>query len=102
MNELIERCGGVNVFNHLKNPAPSVSYEAAVAQMPELILTTGKPIERFSALSNWQQWPLIPAVKARNLVVLSADELVRSGPRLVQGTKALCQAIAQVRSTSGI
>lgn len=99
INELINRCGGVNVFNDLHALAPSVSLEVALKTKPELIVTTAQDQKNKSALAHWLVWgQSVPAVKTENLVVLSADELIRSGPRLIEGTKALCQAIQKARA----
>lgn len=93
LSDLINRCGGINIFADLKLLGPTIDTEAVVTRNPELIITSG-PFERGkAALSHWNTWETISAVKHQQLRVLPPDILVRPGPRLLEGTVALCEAI---------
>jgi iron complex transport system substrate-binding protein len=96
VSELISICGGTNVFADLNALAPSVSVESVVERDPEVMLaTTDANDDGFAA---WQRWPDIAANRYGNLFLLSADELARATPRLVNAGAAMCVALRQARS----
>ncbi|WP_035053110.1 cobalamin-binding protein [Andreprevotia chitinilytica] len=88
-------CGAVNVFGDLPALTPTVDDEAVLAANPEMIATSGDAGTQ--ALAHWQSWPNLAAVKNKQLVILPRDVLVRMGPRLAEGTEALCQAVDKAR-----
>jgi len=96
ISEVIDLCGGRNIFADLKPLVPRVSLEAVVAADPEAIVTAAKP-PAASALDNWRKWQQLRAVHNGNLVVIPADDLSRATPRLVNGARRLCAALDQVR-----
>ncbi|MDX1668607.1 MAG: cobalamin-binding protein [Limnobacter sp.] len=97
VNQLLELCGGYNVFSDLDVLAAQVNLESVLAESPELILTSGERKSALSALSHWGQWPHLPATRKGQFAVLPPDVLVRNGPRLIEGAKALCTAIDGAR-----
>lgn len=95
VSELIEICGGSNVFDDLKELAPSISVEAVVDRAPEVMLASTDAGD--DAFSEWQRWPAIPANLYGNLFLLPADELARATPRLIQAGGAMCLALQRAR-----
>jgi iron complex transport system substrate-binding protein len=99
ISEVIELCGGRNVFDDLQQLAPAVSLEAVLARDPEVIITAdgaqGDP------LSVWRKWPRLRAVARDNLYTVSADKVARPTPRIVEGTKEVCTAIGKARAKRG-
>jgi iron complex transport system substrate-binding protein len=90
----IRACGGQNVFESIRVPAPQVSVEAVVAARPEVIVAGADGAVRPAFLDDWRRWRDVPAVRAGRLHVVDADRLHRPGPRFVEGLEALCEAIA--------
>ena len=90
----IRLCGGSNVFGKLKELSPSITTEALLASNPDVIVTGG---ENTDALNEWRQFKAITAVKQNRLIAIPADLLNRAGPRILDGTEALCKQLAVAR-----
>lgn len=95
ISDALRVCGAVNVFAGQPALVPTVDVEAVLAARPQAIITSGG--EEGRPLAQWQQWRSLPAVQNSQLHVLPPDILVRMGPRLVEGTAALCEAVEQAR-----
>lgn len=90
-------CGAVNVFETLPALVPTVDEESVVAANPELIAATDLSGQRLPWLEAWKRWPGMTAVARGNLVLLPPDLLVRMGPRMVEGSERLCEAVDAAR-----
>lgn len=94
VSEVIELCGGNNIFSELSIIAPQINIEAVIEKNPQLIMTGEKNIEQ---LAMWKQWPQIDAVQNNNFLGVNSDHLVRAGPRILLGAEKICQAIDAIR-----
>jgi len=90
----IRLCGGKNIFGSLKEISPTVSTEAVLAMNPDAFITGGNNTD---SLNMWRQYPVLKALKPDHLYAIKADWLNRSGPRILDGTEALCKAIRSAR-----
>ena len=97
VSEAIALCGGRNVFAGLAPIAPRVSIEAVLAADPEVIVTAEPGAAPSGALSLWQRFERITAVRRNLLVTLDADRINRNGPRIVDEIAVLCEAIDRAR-----
>ena len=95
ISEIVELCGGRNIFAGLPQLAPSISVEAVVAADPQVILSTDDTIADPAA--QWQSWQRLTSVRARTIYPIHADTVARSTPRLVQGTRETCENLADAR-----
>lgn len=94
INQMITLCGGQNVFANAKTIVPEVSWEAVMAADPSVVIN--------GAVDNkwqgpWQKWSTISAVKNHLLFTIDPDLVERAGPRLLDGTIKVCDAIHQGR-----
>ncbi len=95
VSELIEICGGHNVFEGLSELAPAISVEAVVERNPEVMLaSTDAGTEGFAV---WERWPEMRANRYGNQYLLPADEIARATPRLLLAGAAVCTALQQAR-----
>jgi iron complex transport system substrate-binding protein len=94
----IDMCGGENVFAALPLPAPQVSVEAVLAAAPEAIVAGTDDAVRPAWLDEWLAWRDLPAVARRNLFVVDANLLHRSGPRFAEGVEQICKVLAAARA----
>ncbi len=96
IDEVIQLCGGVNVFEGLPGVAPSVSLEAIVRTNPDVIVAAEK-----SSDSGWRKvWEgkdMVGAVNNNQLYGVHADVISRSTPRIVSGVEQICQALDEAR-----
>jgi len=101
VSELIELCGGRNVFDDLDELAPAIGVEAVVERNPEVLLASSDA--EGDAFAEWSRWPHIAANRHANQFLMPADEIGRATPRLVEAATALCDAlaIARVRIAKG-
>ncbi|MFZ6758479.1 cobalamin-binding protein [Undibacterium sp. Ji50W] len=95
VSDAIRLCGGRNVFGKLKELSSTITTEAVLSANPDIMLTTGDNVE---ALADWQQFPILTAVKKNHFYTVKGDWLNRAGPRILDGTEALCKHLATARS----
>lgn len=97
MSDAIALCRGTNIFADLKPLAPRVSFEAVIAANPEAIVTSGMADQNPEMLDAWKKWPSLTATQRNNFFFVQSDLMNRSGPRILEGTKILCEALQTAR-----
>lgn len=97
INNVIEFCGGLNVFGSLSMRAPKVGIESVIQKNPEVIII-GMSENRKDWIEPWFKWRSIDAVKNKHVYTINADLIVRQGPRILQGAKKLCEILVDVRN----
>jgi iron complex transport system substrate-binding protein len=95
ISEIVELCGGRNVFADLPQLAPPIGIEAVIAADPQVILSTDDTI--VDPAAQWQSWQRLTAVRYGTIYPIHADTVARSTPRLVQGTRETCEDLADAR-----
>ncbi|MGA7966405.1 MAG: cobalamin-binding protein [Gammaproteobacteria bacterium] len=96
ISQVLNLCGGRNVFSDLGKLAPVVSRGVVLARKPQVILVGSGP-SAHAALNAWKRWAWVPAVRHGNLFVVPAAILGRATPRLLQGALAVCRDLQQAR-----
>lgn len=105
-SDIIALCGGRNIFAALPALAPQVSLESVVAADPEAILGAREsgfepPLARREpgrpGFQAWQSFRGIAAVRRGWMYTVPGDLLTRQGPRVLEGVRAVCDALDQVR-----
>lgn len=96
IDQAIGACGGINVFGGQPGLTPTVSWEAAVAADPQVVIT-GAEANEPARLEGWQRFGRVSAVKAGHLVALEGHRLARMSPAFIDGALALCEAIDRAR-----
>ncbi|WP_373924703.1 cobalamin-binding protein [Duganella sp. CY15W] len=91
VSDAIRVCGGENIFADLKMTAPVVSAEAVLQQDPEAIFGTSQKDN--GGVNLWRQYTTMTAVRNDNLFTLNGELLNRAGPRMIEGTAALCEKL---------
>lgn len=95
VSELIDLCGGRNIFSDLTMLAPLVDVEAVLARDPEVMLASSdSPDDAFVV---WQRWPQLAANEYHNYFLLPADEIGRATPRLLTAGATLCETLDEAR-----
>jgi len=99
MSEVLELCGGRNVFADLNQLAPEIGVEAVLAANPEVIIAVETNAD---AAAMWGRWQQVTAVRRGNLYTLPPDDLARPTTRLLSGAQQLCEALQRARVPSGV
>jgi len=97
ISEIIELCGGRNVFAGLTGLALPVSEESVIAANPDVILAA-RHNDDSGWKQAWQKWTGMTAVRNDSLYTIDRDLISRSGPRIVAGAKLVCAALDSARN----
>lgn len=95
VSQLIELCGGKNIFADLGKLAPLIGVEAVLERDPEVMLA-GEDAGP-DAFGEWQRWPGIAANRYGNRFLMPAAEIGRATPRLLTAGAAICSALDESR-----
>lgn len=95
LSEVVDLCGGRNVFGDFDQLAPVVGVESVLSRNPDVILSTDGDVEQVRAA--WRPWPMLMAVKRQHVYAVSPDTTTRATPRLLQGARDICRALQQAR-----
>jgi len=95
LSEVVELCGGRNVFAGLAQIAPQVDVESVLARDPQVILSTDDTVADPAAM--WRRWPQLESVRAATIYPLPSDLVARATPRLAQGVATTCSALDDAR-----
>lgn len=96
IDEVIRRAGGVNVAHDLRQTYPRINPEKVVAWDPEVIIICymGRTGHTASQLASRIGWENVSAIKETRIIDdIPNDHILRPGPRLVEGVKALAQRL---------
>jgi len=98
ISDVIQLCGGVNVFAGMKLLAPQVGVEAVLARDPAVIIAADDGGDVQNIFNTWQRWPRMRAVHGGHLYTIPGDLLVRHTPRILKGVTQLCEILDRVRN----
>ena len=93
IGELIEICGGRNVFADLELLAPAVDVEAVLAEDPQAIIANTNA----DSLAYWTRFDTLSANRYDNLLTVDSEFLARASTRLDAAGRKLCEAIDSAR-----
>lgn len=105
INDILDLCGGHNIFAGLAPLVPIVSTESVVGADPEAILTASEHAVHSTwqrdpanpAFASWRRHARMLAVRRGWLYTLDGDAISRQGPRIVDGAAAVCAVLDEVR-----
>ena len=97
ISEVIEICGGKNIFQNLPLIAPQVSLEAVLQADPDVIIHSGGEQRNINSIKEWQSFSMLKAVKKKNLYTIKSDLIDRPSPRIIEGAKTICEIIERSR-----
>jgi len=97
ISDAIALCGGENVFADVTQLTPSITLEAVIAAKPEVILGGGSAGGEKEFVAQWRA-SSVPPLRALPVHHINPDHIQRQSPRIVEGAKAVCAALEQVRT----
>ncbi|EOC1317301.1 vitamin B12 ABC transporter substrate-binding protein BtuF [Cronobacter turicensis] len=90
-NEIVETCGGENIFADSPVPWPQVSREQVLARHPAAVIITGGETSVTATRQFWHPQLNVP------IISINDDWFERAGPRIILAANQLCQALAEVK-----
>jgi len=102
VSDMIELCGGINIFADAIPLVPYVNIESVLAADPQLIIAGGDQQQQLTQLDRWQQWGSLSAVKNQHLYSIASDLMQRHSSRILDGAQLVCDYIDQVRSRAAL
>lgn len=100
ISQVIELCGGRNVFADLSTLAPKISLESVLDKDPQVIVAGNSARVYPEWKSDWRRWPNLRVVKSGHLFNINPDIIQRHTPRILQGAEVLCRQLQQVRAAT--
>lgn len=95
INEMVSFCGGRNIFNSIKKEAFALSTESVMLKNPDIILITKNQSTAYQLFnqSQWQKYPLLNAVKNKQIYTINSQIVSQATPNLIHGVQALCDVL---------
>ena len=97
ISDIIQLCGGEQLFANEKILVPTVSREAVIKANPEIIFTAVDSAKMASDWSMWTSFPQLAATKNKAFIDLDGDIISRPSPRIMQGAQKICAEINRLR-----
>ena len=97
IGDIIQRCGGEQLFASEKVLVPTISREAVIKANPEIIFTAVDSAKMNTDWSMWSSFPQLAATKNKAFIDLDGDIISRPSPRIMQGAQKICAEINKVR-----
>ena len=101
INQVVELCGGINVFSKSPRLIPRLNKEAVLIANPEVVVAGGMGERNAHWLEGWRGFPELMATKQGNLFFVPPSLLQRPTPRLLEGARILCEKLDLARSRRG-
>ncbi|XKH02376.1 cobalamin-binding protein [Marinobacter nauticus] len=98
IGEMIQLCGGDNIFGDLERLVPRISTESVVTGNPEAILAGGMGEENRHWLTRWEAFPELTATARDNLFFIPPSLVQRPTPRMLEGTRLFCEKLEVARA----
>ena len=95
ISEIVELCGGRNVFADLNEFAPAIGIEAVIAANPQAIISTDDTVP--DAAATWERWRHIEAVRNGTVYTLRSDDIARATTRLTVAAESVCRTLDTAR-----
>jgi len=95
--QFLNVCGVNNPFKSVATPYPQVNIEKILQTPIQLIIQPLSKNQTDRQGFNWQDWPIIPAVKNNKIIQPDADAMHRMTARSLGELKKLCANIDETR-----
>ncbi len=95
VSDVIDVCGGRNVFGAQRLLVPRIGVEDVIRADPEVIFIAMSDVTPI--IAGWRRHRTLRAVRNDNLFALSPDLVSRQSPRLLAGAHSICAHLDDVR-----
>lgn len=100
ISDVLELCGGENVFAHAPGITPQISLESLIAANPRVVISSvhSRRDDPAAALAPVKT---LRAVAQKQVYYVEPDHITRQTPRILEGAEAVCRALEQARRVNG-
>ena len=95
--DIINICGGEQLFAKEKLLVATVSRESVVKANPEIIFTAVDTQQMKTDWSMWSSIPQLAATRKKAFIDIDGDMISRPSTRIMQGAKRICSEIDKIR-----
>ncbi|HZN25482.1 MAG TPA: cobalamin-binding protein [Burkholderiales bacterium] len=96
ISDVLDLCGGRNVFSGAPVLTPSVSIEAVLAAGPDVVLGGSSAMRAEELAAQWSAAP-VSALRRVPVRYVPADLIQRQTPRILEGARIVCEHLEGVR-----
>ncbi len=100
IGQVIELCGGQNIYADSTIRVPKVSMESLLGRNPQVIVSSNNLKDGKTIEERWAKWSNLQAVKNHHLFTVSGNQISRPTPRALDAAETLCQQLESVRKES--
>ena len=100
ISDAMARCGARNVFAELGSVAPIVTREWVIQRDPDVMIMSAPILTAREWKAEWYQFSDLRAVRNRQVVNFSNEDLDRMGPTAIDAAAAFCQLLDQVPASA--
>ena len=100
VSDVIELCGGINVFGESIPLVPYVNIEAIMAADPQVIIASGSTMNNEQWRDSWKDWQGISAVTNGDIYLIPPDLMQRHSSRILDGAEYMCDFLQRARTAS--
>ena len=100
ISDVIQLCGGTNVFATVPVLTPAVTLEAVLHARPEAILGGSSSATPRQFAMRWRDHA-VEALRSIPAFFVAPDDIQRATPRILNGARAICGHLEQVRRGRG-
>lgn len=97
ISDVIDLCGGVNIFAELPVLTPVVSLEDVSARRPQVVLGGGSSLSATELAALWKQQARLPGLRELPALHVDPDAIQRQTPRVLTGAQQVCAHLDSVR-----
>ena len=97
IDQVINACGGVNVFADLKVLSGTVGLEDVLSRNPDVIIINDQGKRYDSWKKTWGKWKQLTAVQRKQIFSINPDIIARHSPRILSGADEVCAILDKVR-----
>ena len=101
ISDVLQVCGGQNVYAKARALTPAVSPETLLVLRPEVVIMSSGAGSEAQQAERWLRLALLPAVQQGALYELDPDLLHRQGPRLIEAARTMCEHLERARAAQG-
>ena len=87
-SEIVNFCGGENIFANQPILAPKITIESVLQRNPDVILLSGNSNPNF-----WDAWQHLPAVATQRIYSINPDHSNRATMRTLLAVKKICKIL---------